>query len=109
MRRPRRLSHYPCTGEQALLQMSSDSPVCNAGNEGRSWQDTAGVVNGTLLIFTGPRAPGIANSSHGAKTSTETQSQGLVGESVHRSRKPFALIATATGDLIREKQKGRAS
>lgn len=79
--------------------MSSDSPVCNAGKEGRSWQDTAGVVNGTLLIFTGPRGPGIANSSHGAKTSTETQSQGLGGESVHRSWKPFALMATATGDL----------
>lgn len=89
--------------------MPLDSPVCNAGNEGRSWQDTAGVVNSTLLIFTGPRGPGIANSSHGAKTSIESQNQGLGGKSVHRSRKPFALIATATGDLIREKQKGWAS
>lgn len=73
--------------------------MCNKSSEGRSWQGTARVVNGTLLIFTGPCGPGIANSNHGAKTSIDTQDQGLGGERVHRSWKPFALMVTATGDL----------
>jgi hypothetical protein len=78
-------------------------------NEGRSWQHTAGVVNSTLLIFTRPCGPGIANSNHCAKTSIEIQNQSLGGESVNRSWKPFAMTVTTTGDLIREKQKGQAS
>lgn len=76
--------------------MSLDPPVYNASSEGRSWQDRAGVVNGALFIFTGPCGPGIANSIHGTQTSTEIQDQGLGGESVHRSWKPFALMVTAT-------------
>lgn len=83
--------------------------MCNKSSEGRSWQGTARVVNGTLLIVTGPCGPGIANSNHGAKTSIDTQDQGLRGERVHRSWKPFALMVTATGDLIRETQNGQAS
>lgn len=92
---------YPCLKSRDLM--------CNESSKGRSWQDTAGVVNRTLLIFTGPCGPGIANSNHTAKTGIDIQDQGPGGESVHGSWKPFALMVTATGDLIREKEKGLAS
>lgn len=76
--------------------------VCNESNEGRGWQGTAGVVEGTLLIFTRPRGPSIAESNHGALTRINRQGQGLGGEGVHGSWKPLASMVTATGDLIRE-------
>lgn len=73
--------------------------VCNESSEGRSWQGTGGVVQGTLFIFTRPCAPGIANSNQGVLTRCDIQGQGLSGESVHGSWKPLALLVTATWDL----------
>lgn len=52
-----------------------------------------------MLIVTGPCGPGIANTNYGAKTSIDTQEQGLGRKTVHRSWKPFALMVIATGDL----------
>lgn len=75
--------------------------VCNESNEGRSWQGTGGVVQGTLLIFTRPWGPGIPKSRWGVMTRRDVQGQGLGGEGVHGSRKPLALVVTATGDLNR--------
>ena len=75
--------------------------VCNESSEGRSWQGTGGVVQGTLFIFTRPCAPGIANSNQGVLTRCDIQGQGLSGESVHGSWKPLALLVTATWDLNR--------
>lgn len=54
---------------------------------------------GTLLIFTRPRGPSIAESNHGALTRINRQGQGLGGEGVHGSWKPLASMVTATGDL----------
>lgn len=79
----------------ALLAVRSRSPVCDDSSEGRGRQGTGGVVQGTLFIFTRPRGPGIANSSHGARTRLDVQGQGPGGESVHGSRKPLAPMVTA--------------
>ena len=76
--------------------------VCHESSEGRSWQGTAGVVEGTQLIFTRPRGPGIADSHWTAGTRTDIQGQRPGGEGVHGSWKPRALLVTTTQDLRRE-------
>lgn len=75
--------------------------VCNGSDEGRSWQGTGGVVQGTLLIFTRPRGPGIPKSSGAVMTRRDAQGQGLGGKGVHGSWKPLALAVTAARDLNR--------
>lgn len=76
--------------------MVSRRLVCNESSEGRSWQGTAGVVQGTLFIFTRPCGPGIAESNQSALTRTDIQGQALGGESVHRNWKPLALMVITT-------------
>lgn len=60
------------------------------------------MVQGTLLIFTRPCGPRIANSNQAVVTRLDIQGQRLGGESVHGSWKPLALMVTATGDLTGE-------
>lgn len=76
--------------------MVSRHLVCNESSEGRSRQGTAGVVQGTLFIFTRPCGPGIAESNQSALTRTDIQGQALGGESVHRNWKPLALMVITT-------------
>lgn len=91
---------HPYLQDLITLQLSLGNLVLtsiNESNKGRRRQGTAGVVNGTLLIFTRPRVPGIANSSHGVTTRFGVQGQSPGGKRAHGSWKPLALMVTEIG------------
>lgn len=65
--------------------------VCNGSDEGRSWQGTGGVVQGTLLIFTRPWAQACPEEQRGLSF----RQDGCSGPGSGWKRCPWELEATA--------------